>query len=129
MKFVVNLVDKLKAYDGSSFQIIVVEKSIRDYFGLQLTLVTNLSPIILHLIDDGFGDDIKHGLFFNLNKDMLLKYIPHLVLIYNRLDDNFINKSDYIKNKDASRYKYKFMSGSSMAVFKRKGGDIWRSSS
>ena len=34
-----------------------------------------------------------------------------------------------IKNKDASRYKYKFMSGSSMAVFKRKGGDIWRSKS
>jgi len=28
LKFVVNLVDKLKAYDGSSFQIIVVEKSI-----------------------------------------------------------------------------------------------------
>lgn len=34
-----------------------------------------------------------------------------------------------IKNKDASRYKYKFISGSSMAVFKRKGGDIWRSKS
>ena len=28
LKYVVNLVDKLKAYDGSSFQIIVVEKSI-----------------------------------------------------------------------------------------------------
>ena len=34
-----------------------------------------------------------------------------------------------IKNKDANRYKYKFISGSSMAVFKRKGGDIWRSKS
>ena len=32
-----------------------------------------------------------------------------------------------IKNKDASRYKYKFKSGRSMTVFKRKGGDIWRS--
>tara|TARA_B100000674_G_C37770058_1_gene882067 strand:- start:44 stop:1054 length:1011 start_codon:yes stop_codon:yes gene_type:complete len=34
-----------------------------------------------------------------------------------------------IKNKDASRYKYKFKSGRSMTVFKRKGGDIWRSKS
>ena len=34
-----------------------------------------------------------------------------------------------IKNKDAKRYTYKFISGSSMAVFKRKGGDIWRSKS
>ena len=34
-----------------------------------------------------------------------------------------------IKNKDAKRYKYKFLSGSSMTIFKRKGGDIWRSKS
>ena len=34
-----------------------------------------------------------------------------------------------VKNKDASRYKYKFISGRSMTVFKRKGGDIWRSKS
>ena len=34
-----------------------------------------------------------------------------------------------IKNKDAKRYRYKFISGRSMTVFKRKGGDIWRSKS
>jgi hypothetical protein len=34
-----------------------------------------------------------------------------------------------IKNKDAGRYKYKFISGRSMTVFKLKGGDIWRSKS
>ena len=34
-----------------------------------------------------------------------------------------------IKNKDASRYKYKFKNATSMTVFKRKGGDIWRSKS
>ena len=76
------------------------EKSIRDFYGTPLTFVENLSPIVLHLIDDGFGEEVKHGLFFNLEKEMLLRYIPHLVLIYNRLDDNFINKSDFIKNKD-----------------------------
>lgn len=38
LKYVVNLVDKLKAYDGSSFQIIVVEKSITSYRSLYHSL-------------------------------------------------------------------------------------------
>lgn len=79
---------------------VLTKRFVRDYFGFKLTLVENLSPIILHLIDDGFGDEVKHGIFFNINKDMLLKYVPHLILIYNRLNDNFVNKSDYIKNRD-----------------------------
>lgn len=79
---------------------IYVEKTIRDYFGIPLTFVQNLSPMVLHLIDDGFGEEIKHGIFFNLDKKLLLEYVPHLILIYQNLDDNFINKSDYVKNKD-----------------------------
>lgn len=76
------------------------ERSIRDFFGLPLTLVNNISPIVLQLNDDGMGNEIKHGMLFNIKKEMLLEYIPHIVIIYEFFDDNYINKSDYINNID-----------------------------
>ena len=76
------------------------ERSIRDFFGLPLTLLNNISPIVLQLNDDGMGNEIKHGMLINIKKEMILEYIPHMVIIYNLFNDNYINKTDYINNID-----------------------------
>ena len=91
----------INAFNLSTRKKIIYEKSIRDYFGIDLTFLENITPIILSLkLDSGMDGAIKHGMLFNVEKEMLLKYVSHLVIIYERLDNDFINKSDYIKNID-----------------------------
>lgn len=91
----------INAFSSLRRNKVIYKKSIRDYFGIDLTFLENLNPVILSLkLDSGTDGSIKHGMLFNIEKEMLLKYVSHLVIIYERLDDDFINKSDYIKNID-----------------------------
>lgn len=112
LSYLIGNLDKLVSYKEGELSSIngfnllnrnrlVHKKSIRDYFGIDLTFLENLNPVILSLkLDSGMDGAIKHGMLFNIEKEMLLKYVSHLVIIYERLDNDFINKSDYIKNID-----------------------------
>ena len=114
--------DRLLSYRNEKLYLainskVLYERSIRDFFGLQLTLLKNITPIVLQLKDDSMGDEVKYGMLVNIDKTTLLKYIPHIIIIYERFNDDFISKTNYIKNIDYIINKISLQKENNLNVF------------
>ena len=103
--YLISNLDKLMMYKGnklyfpnSSNPKLMEERDIRNFFGKNLTLLKSIYPIILQLKDDLIQNKLSHGFLFNIDKKMLLEYIPHLVITYSKFDSTYINKSLYSNN-------------------------------